>query len=277
MDAHIDWLSFTLETEREPVNHYDLYLLARSLIRQVGEQHEHYIFDKSGFEPSLSRTPYRLCLVRGDSGVRLYGDSPTGTVLFELSGRACEGLHQHEDAVAFIAPLHSRLSRIDYAIDIRSDTTPAHFANERSHRSFRTISFIRSDTGETAYIGSAKSDRFCRVYRYNPPHPRANLLRVEFVFRRGLARAFAGELVEAPGSREILAKLGNTYGYAHPDWQPGHQTDERMSVPAVSQKHQDTVWWLYKQVAPAVRRLMADGAFDITEWLQFIYEEKGQS
>jgi len=271
MYPHLDWLSFTLEIEHEPITHEDLYHTARAVLRKVSNDHEAFVFDRRGFEPSTSRAPYRLCLERADHGIRVYSGSTTNTVLFECGGRSMPPLHGHDVAAAFVAPICHRMSRLDYAADIVCDTRPADFANERDSKAFRSISFIRSDTGETVYVGSPKSDRFCRVYRYNPPHPRSHLLRVEYVFKRGLARIAAEDLAESKSASHFAARLGRTWAFTHKVWQPDYYTDEKVKTASTTQRQEDTVAWLYKQVAPAVQRLMADGALDLNDWLQHVF------
>lgn len=276
MDVHTDWLSFTLPVKVDPRGHAQLYDTARRKLMEVSKAHETYIFDGQPFDPSLSRPPYGVALAREDNGVRVFGSSPTQTVLYELAGRACEGLREQESSRRFIAPIVDRLTRWDLAVDIRTGTRPTDFSNARNHRSFRSVSYIQSDTGETCYVGSPKSDRFCRVYRYNPPHPRADTLRVEFVFRRGLARTAALRFTECQDQSKFVAELGNTWGWSHADWRPGVETDERVRVPIATRDNQDTVFWLYHQVAPALRRLLAEGAIDITDFLAYVYEEPAE-
>jgi len=159
---------------------------------------------------------------------------------------------------------------MDYAVDVRSDVRPAVFANDRKHQNFRAISYIKSDTGETVYIGSPKSDRFARVYRYDKPHPRAELLRIEYVFRRDLAKASAHAFLTAASEQTFIAQLGNTWGFNHPVWEPGAVTDERLRAPIVSREEQDTVRWLYVQVAPALRRLIDHHAINVNDWWEYV-------
>lgn len=229
------------------------------------------MFNGLGYEAGVSRAPYGLALARDDSAARLYGRSHTGTVAYDLTGRGCEAIRDRTTAAGCLAGVVDWVTRIDYAVDIRTATRPADFANDRSHRAFRSIGFVKSDSGETVYVGSPKSDRFCRVYRYNPPHPRADLLRVEFVFRRRLAKDFAVSYCEADSDETLCAVLGNTYGFGHKDWQPGVVTDEKLRVPITTLDQGKTLMWLYKQVIPAMQRLMTEGALDMTDFLETVY------
>lgn len=270
MDKHIDWLSFTLDRGESIVSIAQLDHEARELLRRTSNEHKTYIFNGSGFDRCGGRAPYSFSMARDDQGVRCFGGGPQTGILYELSGRACEGLRSHSSACAFLSPILERITRLDYAVDVQCDTRPALFSNARSHKGFRSLSFIQSDTGETIYVGSPKSDRFCRVYRYNPPHPRHRLLRVEFVFRRGLARDAAKSLCLAESHEAFAAALGNTYGWAHPVWQPGATTDERLRVPIVTRHSDDTVRWLYKQCAPALARKLKEQAIDLPEFLEYV-------
>mgnify|MGYP000735580034 CR=1 FL=1 len=271
MDGHIDWLSWTLPAKIEPRSVAELYQMSKHKLWQIDERIERIIYDGQLIDAAGSRTPYRLALARDDNGFRCYGNSRTETILHELTGTGCEPLRDEHLARVFAAGLCEHLTRLDYAIDIRTETKPSVFANERDSERFRSVSFIRSETGETVYIGSPKSDRFARVYRYNPPHPRAHLLRIEIVFRRKLAKHAAKQLLETESQQDFIAQIGNTWGFAHDDWQPEVITDEKLKAPVASKRNQDTVSWLYTQVAPAVRRLMDENELDFADWLQYIY------
>lgn len=243
---------------------------AKELLRRVSNDHKTYIYNGSGFDRCGGRAPYSFSLARDDHGVRVFGGGPQTGVLYEVAGRACEGLRTHASACKFLSPIVERITRLDYAVDVQCDTRPAHFSDKRSHKGFRSISYIQSDTGETVYVGSPKSDRFCRVYRYNKPHPRHNLLRVEFVFRRGLARNAAQSLCRAQSAQDFTSMLGNTYGWTHPVWRPGVVTDERLRVPIVTRHSDDTVAWLYKQCAPALAKKLKEEAIDLPAFLEYV-------
>jgi len=272
VDGHIDWVSWTEPTKREPRDTAELYTLAKQHLVMRDANYVKIIFDGTGFERTRSRAPYRLSLGREDHGCRIYGDSPTGTILFELSGRGCEALRPPPMGRWFIAGITDRITRLDYAVDIRTRTNPSEFTGAGHSQRFSAKSIIVSGSGSTVYIGSAKSDRYCRVYRYNPPHPRADLLRVEFVFRRGLAKAAAEDLALTDSDAQFAAQLGNTWAFQHADWQPGQETDERLMTPIVTRTDSDTLSWLYAQVMPAMKRLIASGALDLPAFVAELYD-----
>lgn len=243
-------------------------------MRSLSHEHEQIFFNGQGFDRAARISNFDLCLQRDDKAATVGGCGPQGHMLFQLSGRGCDAIREPGLSRRFVGEVAELLTRFDYAVDIPCDTKPAEFANKRSHHAFRSISYIRSDSGETAYVGSPKSDRFCRVYRYRPPHPRHHLLRVEFVFRRAMARTAAWQYCEQENDAHFLAKLGNTYGWAHPIWRTDARTDERINAPSVDRHTEDTIAWLYKQVAPAMARVMSTGGFDITHFLETVYEQQ---
>lgn len=273
MDAHLDWVSWTLPTKIEPIDQHDLKTTARIQMKGVSDDHSQFLFGELTFDRTTGRAPYRICVVREDYGLRVYGSSPTETVLYELSGRGCETLGTLENGREFIGPLCERITRLDLAVDIRTDVGPIEFANEAENGRFRSRSEIVSDTGTTVYVGSPKSGRFARVYRYNHPHPRAALLRVEFVFRGKLARAAATQLYQQKDARAMVAVMGNTWGWLHRCWQPDIQTDEKVFAPSSSRAEQDTARWLYVQVVPAMRRMLKTGALNMTDFLEEVYKQ----
>lgn len=274
MDVHIDWVSFTLPVGEGAhiVSYADFLAEADRLLMEIGKQHYEYIRDGQDFDMLVGRPPYRYQLQRDDRGVRIFGGGANSTILYELTGRACEGLRGEEDYKPFLAPIVERLTRLDLACDIRTATRPSEFANDRSHQKFRSVGFQRSETGETCYVGSTKSDRFARVYRYNHPHPRSELLRIEFVFRKSLATSTGQAVASAISLMDVAAAAGVTFGWQHPDWDTGKQDTEALRVPIVNRSTNDTVAWLYRAVAPSIRKALIEGSLDWQEFCDYIWE-----
>lgn len=271
--AKIDWLSFTLPERVQPRSGMQLRQNAEIAVKGKPSAQQ-LIFDGQHFNPTAARSPYRIGLSREDNGVRIAGSSHTETTLYEVTGRGCEPLAKDNSLRnGVLSEVMDRLTRFDYAIDIVSEIRPSEFTNARDNRRIRSISHISSDKGETVYVGSPKSDRFVRVYRYNDPHPRSKFLRVEFVARRKLAREAAAHYL-ATKDEGFTASIGETYGFRHACWRSAILTDgEPIRTRVSSRSDQDTVSWLYKQVAPAMRRLIDSGALDVTDFLDFVYNE----
>ena len=273
MDVHIDWVSFTLPIGEGAniVTFGDFLHEADRLLLEIGTQHYEYIRDGKSFDMLVGRAPYRYQLQRDDRGVRIFGGGANRTILFELTGRACEGLRGQENYKPFMAPLVERITRLDLACDIRTATRPSEFSNDRNNQRFRSVGFQRSETGETCYIGSTKSDRFARVYRYNHPHPRSQDLRIEYVFRKRLAQSACEALLAADSLMDLAAQTGVSFGFSHPDWNTGIENPEALKVPIVPRTSNDTVAWLYKAVAPSIRRMLEEGSLDWQEYVDYIW------
>lgn len=263
-----------MRPERQPENVQELYHIAKRALRSLSDEHEQILFDGQGFDRSPRIGNFDLCLARDDGGVRIGAGGPTGYTLFEVTGRACDAFREPGLSRRVVGQVTELLTRFDYAVDIRCGTLPSNFANARSHKAFRSVSFIKSDSGTTAYVGSPKSDRYGRVYRYNPPHPRADILRVEYVFRRAMARAAATQYCQSENSDYFHTTLAKTWGFNHSVYDTSVESDERITVPSVTKHDEDTIAWLYKQVAPALRRVIANGGFDMADWLEMVYEQE---
>lgn len=273
VDGHVDWLSWTMRPHSEVRTASDLYANGKRCARELSNEHETILFNGTRLDRASRISNFDLCLARESGDFRLAGGGPTGYILFNLSGRGCDDIREPELSRRFVSQIAPLLTRFDYAVDIPTSVRPSHFVNARSHKGFRTISLIRSDSGETVYVGSRKSDRFARVYRYNDPHPRHALLRVEYVFRRAMARTAAIQYCESEGDDRFQSKLGNTWGWSHSCYNPAEQTDERIEVPVVDRETEQTIFWLYRQVAPALARVMKTGGFDMADFLQCVYNQ----
>lgn len=272
MQVKIDWISFTLVTDHEPADTSELALIAEKLLNERNPYVAHTILAGENFSPSFGRTPYKLCLSNTDSTIRIYGQSHTATILVEMSGKACQRLDDFTDAWRFVDSVAERLTRIDTAVDIRTDTTPGGFIRSGYSKRFKHLGIVQSNTGSTAYVGSPKSDRFARVYRYNSPHPRHKWLRVEYVFRRKLATIAAQVYTDAAGWQDLADRLGVTWGWLHPDYDTSVLDAEKVpSLSAGTKAENESIAWLYNQVAPAMSRLVNSGALDMTAFLEYVY------
>jgi len=158
-----------------------------------------------------------------------------------------------------LTAIHERCTRIDIACDIETDVRPTEFVACLTHERMRASGYQKSSTGETCYVGSQKSDRYARVYRYNTPHPRANLLRVEHVFRRENAKSVAIRCVDS-AMGDIANAAGMAFGWKHKVWDIA--ISDSIDISAVRERGRTgtTVFWLVNQCAPAFKRLVQTGA-----------------
>jgi len=268
MYSKIDWISFTMP------------------ILPIGEGREDIQFDRVTHQlrmedPDLAgwlgmgddwklgggRAPYKHSARSAGSLVSIYWGETLTTVLFEFSGRACYWLDSIGIQEHVLSQWKDRITRLDVCSDIETDCLPHEFVEAGVSATFRSKGRFDSDTGQTIYIGSQKSERFARVYKYAPPHPRAGLLRVEHVLRRDAAKMVL-EAILAAGLAYAVQSLGMTFGWTHSAWNPEDVQAEPLTMARVERSLGGTEMWLIKQAAPAFRRLIDEAVIvDPVVWL----------
>jgi len=259
MRTHIDWLSFTIPM---------LYLAAdgddyesaiqAGLLDMFEDTLVQDVFSGAWRKAQRSRAPYTDTWEDADSGLSLYASPNLNHATIEISGSGCERIIEMGAISLVLEKCAPRITRIDVATDIETDVAPTQFVEHLAHERMRSSGVITSDSGQTCYVGSKQSERFARVYRYNPPHPRSHLLRVEHVFRRDYAKQVAGAIV-AHGISGVADAAAKAFGWAHPVWNVDSAPEVDISVTAAEKNAGKTVSWLVRSVAPAIQRLITDG------------------
>lgn len=268
-EAIIDWLSFSLPVYAPVKNEVDATVFAE-LAYYLPDLTANMI-DWEWIETS-GRAPYDRSYTC--SGFRIFAGVGVPHIAIEVSGRGCKLMREMNMFFYVLSIVHDRVSRIDVALDIETDVAPSDFVDEGYSGRIRSVGRIKSDSGETVYVGSQKSDRYCRVYRYESPHERSHLLRIEYVFRRKEAKIVALE-ISKDGVASVAARANCTYKWEH------GLMDELKDVSGLtaSVAHRTkakTLRWLIKQVAPAFRGLVADGVIENpSEFLQVHFLTKG--
>lgn len=205
-------------------------------------------------------------------GARLFFGHASARPLIELGGAACDVVHGAGELLPFIARNTEGVTRIDLAADLETDVQPFDFvAAGRSSRQ-RSASHLDSDTGQTVYIGSPKSDRRLKVYRYVAPHPRHKFLRVECMLRDDLARAAATDVL-LNGTAEAWKVAISTYGLEHPLIYAA-RTDRKFERTLRSEPTSASrLAWIHKQVMPALRESIKAGLIDLQTINDLLTEE----
>lgn len=269
MRTHVDWITFTMPMIYMGTDN-DAYAMAiqAGFMDMFASDMVASVFGGTWEKNEKSRAPYTDSWRDRDGGISLFASPNLTHCCVEISGQGCERIIGMGKINDVINACRERITRIDIACDIETTVKPVEFVGVLSHERMRTSGQVISDTGETCYIGSQKSERYARVYRYNPPHPRAHLLRVEHVFRKDYAKKVSQALVDN-GIEALAVSSGMVFGWAHPIWNPSD-----MEAPDISVTHErgnsgNTVFWLVNSVAPAFRRLCASGAIvDPAQFLQ---------
>jgi hypothetical protein len=221
-------------------------------------------------QPVAPRAPYRYAYQCENSAAR-YSWHPDGDhVHIELPGRACLTAEKEGDLFETLKAYGKLATRIDIACDIQTKTQPSVFCSAGYSRRFSSYSIFSSDSGETVYVGSMSSERFARVYRYNPPHPRSHLLRIEYVFRKEYAPGVI-DLLLREGYRGFLRSITDVFRWVHADWDINlwEGAAAALSRGYVPERHASrTLLWLETVCCPAIVRLTESGEIrNLEAWL----------
>jgi len=199
-------------------------------------------------------------------GARLFWGSPNARPLLEIGGAACDALDAARLLLPFLARHTESVTRLDVAADLTCELSPSEFLSYGRSSRHAASGRASSATGETEYIGSPTSDRRCRVYRYAPPHPRADALRVEVVLRRELAKQAARDLPTRPLA-EIYASAAQAFEFRCPQWRFPVTSKEPRATIANEPTAASRLRWLEKQIRPAVLAAHQSGLIDLRSWL----------
>lgn len=262
MRHQIDWISFTLPIVNDSSTEESLNLaFEQAFLGGLGDEVGTHLAATRWTENEHGRAPYSASWSIADNGITVFWGEKRKEILVEISGKGCDYIRSVGLESKLLERVQGRLSRLDIATDIESDTKPSTFVAERTGRKASSIAHMESVTGETVYVGSRSSEQYARVYRYKEPHPRAALLRVECVFRRKYARTIASEIL-VQGLVSVVGVIGSRYGWAHSDWRVSADDSDIIKFPRPEREAGGTVFWLIKQAAPAFQRLVREGVIE---------------
>jgi len=260
MRAHVDWITFTMPMIYLGVDTPTAYAdaIRRGFMDMFGEKLVAAAFGGGWRKGDRGRAPYTDSWQLDTHGITLFASETLTHCCVEISGKGCEKLISLDQLRSVLQHSMARVTRIDIACDILSETKPTDFIEQVTHERMRASGHYVSETGETCYVGSQKSERYARVYRYNKPHPRSHLLRAEHVFRRAVARQVAHEITSG-GLEPVVRECGNVWGWNADCWEPAKGQSANIRVATHGQDNGKTVFWLVSSVAPAFKRLLRDG------------------
>lgn len=266
MQINIDWLSFT---GKRTVGDGDTEQKALADVFTYLDEIDPVILDvmnvTDDWKWDNGRKPYRASFRRPDFGMSIYVHPNLPHFLIEITGKGCASLGEDYRAPRFLEKISERLTRLDLACDMLTDTRPLDFVAQRVEGRFKAHSEVVSETGETCYIGSRSSNRYARVYRYNEPHERAHLLRVEYVVKAEDAKLTAQAIIKH--DPYIIAKsLGEQYGWKHPVWSVDAPTEDELRAYRPERRQGKTLFWLNDTVAKLIVKLHREGTIDASEW-----------
>lgn len=201
-----------------------------------------------------------------DAGLSLlWGDKPDVT-LAQFSGQGCKFLRDNDLIEGVLNAWLDKITRIDLAIDFESDADPEDVARQLSNKRFKTDAHEKSNTGVTWYVGSYKSDRFARVYRYSDKLKRGNTIRIEYQFSDGAARHASANILDK-GIIMVMEELHNLYGWRHSDVVFDREHAKYQSPPRPKTRA-GKEYWLREQVLPSLEKEGLAGNIEILVWLR---------
>ncbi len=268
--AHVDFYSFSFPV----VGEFENDLQARPQVQDACIDHgggglDAFVRSCGKFTPGASHRPFSAAIRAQDVSAALMWNHKLTHAIFEMAGTACMAASESDLMIPIIAETMSSCVRIDIAIDIPTRTTPVDFVNEGWNKRFTSTSLMRSQTGETIYIGSRSSERFCRVYKYAAPHPRAGLLRIEFECKGDEAKRVARAVVD-DGSDAVAAALVGVFGFRSQELAAAVASPAELPPSARQGGAGETVRWLYAAVAPALAREIAAGKVDPQHFWDYV-------
>jgi hypothetical protein len=268
MITKIDWFSFSFEMPANKIRQeLDILNTTRTAIARLHPDLPDMLAFDSGFTAGKGRAPYAVGWKHASDGYTLYTNTATPHALIEITGRGCDFLADPTVLQSLLKATTNRITRLDIAQDILCDTLPLEFTDQRKTGRFKSHSQAVSSTGSTSYIGSRSSDRYCRVYRYNPPHPRHAFLRIEYSVKAENAILTATSILET--SLEATgAALGDAFGWKHPIYRNEAPDAAELAVWRPERREGKTVFWLHDTIGPLVARLHNEGLINVYEWLQ---------
>jgi hypothetical protein len=269
-EIQIDWLSFTAplpDRKRNITLGAEIDLATRifdkyPMLDYLRGNYRHHN-GAEGLILAKARFPYKNSLKNTDNSLRLFFDRDHDHVLAEISGQGCQQLYREGNLNFLLRLAEQRLTRIDLAYDVRCDHDPETVYKEIPDTKFRSSGSQISDTGKTVYVGSRKSQRYARIYRYAFPHPRHDLLRFEMVFRKEQAKYVGGSVLQQ-GLEATIRSAGAVFGFDNCEvWQL--ESAKGITAYRPERGRAKSERWFYSQVVPAIRRMISEGILTESE------------
>jgi len=184
-------------------------------------------------------------------------------VLVEVSGTGIPRIKRGR-LLDLLGLYYQDITRIDIALDYPEGITPKDIVGDA-----KINGMYDTKSGITYYLGSPKSDVMLRVYMYHPPHPRANVTRAEFVFRRYASKTIALAVASGDGDglKATIEKFAKRKGI---DMGLGDATLALvLGKPKDAPTMAGRVVWLKTQVRPAIAD-MIDAGIDTMTILEYL-------
>jgi hypothetical protein len=258
--VQIDWLSIVLPLVPLGEGSDEGYItqaIERTISNEIGEAISGALF--SQLEPlGYGRAPYTGGWKDDTKGVTVWAGGTCPHFCIEFTGKGLAYLRWASLEFDVLQAFSSFLSRIDVAIDLDQGVEPQEFLKYRKGGKQLTNANLSSPSGNTCYVGSMHSERYMRVYRYNAPHPRSHLLRLEMVFRRSYAKQVGAQILAL--GLDAVAKTGlEDFGFIDlVDFEENTPAAD-LTIYRPERNGGKTLRWIITQVAHAYKKLVKDG------------------
>jgi len=270
MDYSIDYFAMTIPI-RSPIGvfgHETILSTVKAFTSYFHlEDDIHSACGKWGIE--AGKFPYTARLRHSITDVCLSVGNTNAHIYVEFAGKSCNTFEAQGGLDDIIQRSTDRVSRIDFAVDILTGIDPREFSEQRTNKSFKSSGNKRTPSGRTEYVGGRTSERMARVYRYEPPHPRAHLLRVEAEYK-GIAAKTASKHYLEVGLQQAALDAHQAFGWTHPVWKPDIETGGKIAYKAYRPDNASTVRWLYGDVVTALSKAIKKDLINLDEWLDFL-------
>jgi len=204
-----------------------------------------------------------------ETGVSVFLSRDYDSYKVALSGSACDKLNQFGQLNPVISSTRTTCCRVDLAVDF-----PFHSDNvagaacvksgkeTQAKETRRAKSQIITPSGSTFYLGSWSSERYCRLYHYNAPHPRSRLVRVEAVYKGQWAKKLLEKFDDRPVADFVKTAL-EPYKWKGFDTSSLGDTVPDVRLPRSDKDGGARMRWLLTVCIPALRKAIEDGDLNI--------------
>lgn len=262
----IDWYAYTLTIPQRDMNRPILYWLddCRDTLPEYLHGAVWGSAKRAGWTVGANIGNHTFIWLRRD-----------GLALIEHTGKGCEYLRKEKMLYDLLRDTCETCTRIDLAHDLHNPdmrVKPEGFAKARGLKRASASGLQESATGQTVYIGSRKSNRYCRVYQYTAPHPRSDFMRIEYVYKKEYAKTVALSLLEN-SVNDLLLGAASFYEWQHElfDW---GLADSAIAVsvpsPHVDRDKEKTLRWLHGPVATSIASMTVSGNLDLEKYFELI-------
>lgn len=273
MLTHLDWVSFSLAlTDPTRTNDEQAAHNAQKEIELFLGDSYPVMGEWGSLIEGKGRKPFSTSYHTEGGELAVYLNHKLSHFVVEFSGTACKRINESEWGAKLLETIRPRVTRIDIACDIETDVNPLDFADARGEGRFKAHGETVSETGTTYYVGSKKSDRYARVYRYNKPHPRHHLLRVEHVFRDDNAKLML-EYYLGHGANAAASQCALMYKWQHEAWSITPASQKELVASRPDRQNANTLYWVYDTIAPLLARLTREGSLDLNEYFNVVLRQ----